>query len=70
MATPVTVGLLIVQVGVAAVQPGNPIAPGKVFGTCRFATTPLAADAVKYPDSAVTPLAPVLVSAGAVNDLA
>ncbi len=47
MPTPVTVGELIVQTGVAAVQPGRPMAPGKVLGTDRLVATPLAGLAVR-----------------------
>ena len=47
MPIPVTVGGLIVQTGVAAVQPGRPMAPGKVLGTDRLVATPLATPAVR-----------------------
>src|SRR4051812_44942233 len=69
--TPGTLDVLMRHVGVAAVQPGRPIAPGYVFGIAKFAFTPEAVAPSKPPndDSAVMPAAlPRLVSAGAVND--
>ena len=71
--TPGTLDVLMRHVGVAAVQPGRPIAPGYVFGIAKFALTPEAVAPSKPPndDSAVTPFAlPRLVNAGAVNDSA